>query len=52
MSAKETAIRDIKIELLKECRNFISFRTELNPAIRKIVKRYSIAQERIAYDKA
>lgn len=45
MTAREIALRDIKEELKQESRSFISFRTELNPAISQIVKDYSKIQE-------
>lgn len=45
MTAKETAIQDIKDELRQESRCFITFRKKLNPIMKKMVKNYIKLQE-------
>ncbi len=45
MSAKEQAIQDIKEDLKKEGKAFISYRQELNGIMKKIVKEYTDAQK-------
>lgn len=45
MTAKETAIKDIKDELRQESRSFITFRKKLNPIMNFIVKRYLKLQD-------
>ena len=39
MSAKETAIRDIKEDLKQNHKSFIAFHKELNPIMDRIVKK-------------
>ena len=46
MTAKETAIQDIKDELRQESRCFIAFRKKLNPIMKKLVKNYITLQEK------
>lgn len=47
-TAREQAVADIKAELQKHSKSFITFRRELNPAMRKLVSKHLKAQ----HDKA
>ena len=40
MTAKQSAIKDIKEDLKKESKSFITYRTELNPVMEKLVKEH------------
>ena len=45
-TAKAQAIEDIKAELKKESKAFISYNTELNPIMDSLVNKYIKAQEK------
>lgn len=49
-SPRQLAIEDIKIELTKEGKCFIAFRTELNPVMREIIKEYARRQKEVHHD--
>lgn len=46
-SPRQIAVEDIKIELDKEGKCFIAFRTELNPIMREIIKEYNRQQKEV-----
>ena len=46
-SPRAIAMQDIKIELDKEGKCFIAFRTELNPIMREIIKEYNRQQKEV-----
>jgi len=48
-SPKELAIRDIKQELSKEGKCFITFRVELNAPIRIIIREYLKEQKEVRH---
>lgn len=48
-SPRMIAIEDIKIELTKEGKCFIAFRTELNPVMREIIKEYNRKQKEVRH---
>lgn len=47
MSAKEAAINDIKKDLLQHNKSFIAFKQELNPIMRKLVRKHLMEQQSI-----
>lgn len=49
-SPRTIAVQDIKIELDKEGKCFIAFRTELNPIMREIVSEYNRRQKEVHHD--
>lgn len=49
MTAKKQAIKDIKEYLRQESRAFITYRTELDPTMDKLVDDYIKQQENISY---
>ena len=44
-SPRTIAVQDIRIELDKQGKCFIAFRTELNPIMREIIKEYNRQQK-------
>jgi len=46
-SPRTIAVQDIKIELDKQGKCFIAFRTELNPIMREIIKEYNRQQKEV-----
>jgi len=44
-SPRTIAVQDIRVELDKEGKCFIAFRTELNPIMREIIKEYNRQQK-------
>ena len=44
-SPRTIAMQDIRVELDKEGKCFIAFRTELNPIMREIIKEYNRQQK-------
>lgn len=46
-SPRTIAVQDIRIELDKQGKCFIAFRTELNPIMREIVKEYNRQQKKV-----
>lgn len=47
---KATAVQDIKEELHKQCKCFITFRIELNAPIREIIREYLEEQKEVRHD--
>lgn len=45
MTAKETALQDIKDDLKQQSKCFISFREKLNPIMKRMVSNYIKLQE-------
>lgn len=48
-SPRTIAMQDIRVELNKEGKCFIAFRTELNPIMREIIKEYNRQQKEVNY---
>lgn len=46
-SPRTIAVQDIRIELDKQGKCFIAFRTELNPIMREIIKEYNRQQKEV-----
>ena len=46
-SPRTIAMQDIRVELNKEGKCFIAFRTELNPIMREIIKEYNRQQKEV-----
>ena len=46
-SPRTIAVQDIRVELDKEGKCFIAFRTELNPIMREIIKEYNRQQKEV-----
>lgn len=46
-SPRAIAMQDIRVELDKEGKCFIAFRTELNPIMREIIKEYNRQQKEV-----
>lgn len=46
-SPRTIAMQDIRVELDKEGKCFIAFRTELNPIMREIIKEYNRQQKEV-----
>lgn len=49
-SPRTIAMQDIRVELNKEGKCFIAFRTELNPIMREIIKEYNRQQKEVNHD--
>lgn len=49
-SPRTIAVQDIRIELDKQGKCFIAFRTELNPIMREIIKEYNRQQKEVDHD--
>lgn len=48
-SPRTIAMQDIRVELNKEGKCFIAFRTELNPIMREIIREYNRQQKEVNY---
>lgn len=52
MTARGTAIKDIKDDLMQESKSFLAFRKRLDPIMEKMVSDYIEMQEDIDHGKA
>lgn len=49
-SPRQLAIEDIKVELTREGKCFIAFRTELNPIMKELIKEYIRLQKEVGHE--